>query len=145
MLLSVGYTLPYDWSGVIFSLSQVHNFLGILLLTTLWCIFWLGAPKKCSLFYQHFSNENICLGPKQYIFFTIWGLKMGGGSKMRCFAYIWGKGFTSTLYLLNVSKWMLRPSIWTNPFVILEKKEVLCLTKSADYDQTSLHLSYVFG
>jgi hypothetical protein len=34
-----------------------------------WCIFWLGAaPKKCSLFYQHFSNENMCLGPKQDMF-----------------------------------------------------------------------------
>jgi hypothetical protein len=28
MLLSVGCTLPYDWSGVILSLSQVQNFLG---------------------------------------------------------------------------------------------------------------------
>jgi hypothetical protein len=28
MLLSVGYTLPYDRPGVIFSLSQVQNFLG---------------------------------------------------------------------------------------------------------------------
>jgi hypothetical protein len=28
MLFSVGYTLPYDRSGVIFSLSQVQNFPG---------------------------------------------------------------------------------------------------------------------
>jgi hypothetical protein len=28
MLFSIGYTLPYDQSGVIFSLSQVKNFLG---------------------------------------------------------------------------------------------------------------------
>jgi hypothetical protein len=28
MLFSVGYTLPYDQSGVIYSLSQVQNFLG---------------------------------------------------------------------------------------------------------------------
>jgi hypothetical protein len=28
MLFSVGYTLPYDPSGVILSLSQVKNFLG---------------------------------------------------------------------------------------------------------------------
>jgi hypothetical protein len=27
MLFSVGYTLPYDWSGVIFSLWKVQNFL----------------------------------------------------------------------------------------------------------------------
>jgi hypothetical protein len=28
MLFSVGYTLPYDQSGVLYSLSQVQNFLG---------------------------------------------------------------------------------------------------------------------
>jgi hypothetical protein len=28
MLFSVGYTLPYDQSGVIYSLSHVQNFLG---------------------------------------------------------------------------------------------------------------------
>jgi hypothetical protein len=28
MLFSVGYTLPYDQSELIFSLSQVRNFLG---------------------------------------------------------------------------------------------------------------------
>jgi hypothetical protein len=28
MLFSVGYTLPFDQSGIIYSLSQVQNFLG---------------------------------------------------------------------------------------------------------------------
>jgi hypothetical protein len=32
MLFSIGYTLPYDRSGVIFSLSQVQNFLGDIML-----------------------------------------------------------------------------------------------------------------
>jgi hypothetical protein len=36
-----------------------------------------AAPKKCSLFYQHFSNKNMCLGPKKDIF-SLFEAKRGG-------------------------------------------------------------------
>jgi hypothetical protein len=51
-------------------------------LATLWCMFWLGAaPKKWSLFKQHFSNENMCLGNKQEFFSLFAALKRGWGRK----------------------------------------------------------------
>jgi hypothetical protein len=67
MLFSVGYTLPYDQSWVIYSLSQVQNFLGdegahppssnpLMYL-------WLGAaPKKWSLFLTTFLKQKQMLG-----------------------------------------------------------------------------------
>jgi hypothetical protein len=83
MLFSVDYTLPYDQSGVIFSLSKVQNFLGdegdyrppfkppkqkgahppsgnplMYLLAG-------GPRRKCGHFFkQHFSNKNKCWGLK---------------------------------------------------------------------------------
>jgi hypothetical protein len=83
MLFSVGYTLPYDRSGVIFSLSQVQNFLGdegaaapfkppkqreahppsgnpLMYLLD-------GAEKVLTYFINLCQTENMCFGPKQDI------------------------------------------------------------------------------
>jgi hypothetical protein len=83
MLFSLGYTLPYDQSGVIYSLSQVQNFLGnegdsAPLQTPqteggtslFWqppdvSFGWGAAPKKRSLFLNNISQT------KTRHFFTI--------------------------------------------------------------------------
>jgi hypothetical protein len=82
MLFSVGYTLPYDQSGVIYSLSQVQNFLGdegdsAPLQTPqteggtspFWqppdvSFGWGAAPKKWSLFLTTFLKQKQVLGSK---------------------------------------------------------------------------------
>jgi hypothetical protein len=81
-LFSVGYTFPYDRTGVIFSLSQVQNFLGdegdYCPLQTpqtdggtspFWqppdvSFGWGAAPKKCSPFLATFLKRKHVLGPK---------------------------------------------------------------------------------
>jgi hypothetical protein len=54
----------------------------------------VGGPRRKSgyFFYQHFSNENMCLGPKQYFVHYLRPKEGEGVSKVWCFAYIWGKG-----------------------------------------------------
>jgi hypothetical protein len=104
-LFSVGYTLTYDRPGVIFSLSQVQNFLGdegdypfkppnrrghLPLRATPWCIWW-RRRRKSAQFLATFRKH--VFGAKTEQFFTVLGLKEGvGGSRVRFFAYIWGKG-----------------------------------------------------
>ena len=89
MLFSVGYTLHYDRPGVIFSLSQVQNFLGdegdsAPLQTPLteggtspfWqppdvSFAWGAAPKKCSIFWATFLKRKLMFGAHMGHFFTI--------------------------------------------------------------------------
>jgi hypothetical protein len=86
-LFSVGYTLPYDRSGSFLASHKSKIFLATTSLPLFnppspkqkgahppWFTFMMGvAPKTCSIFYKHFSNEIRCV--------TIWGLKEGGGRK----------------------------------------------------------------
>jgi hypothetical protein len=80
MLFSVGYTLPYDQSGVIYSLSHVQNFLGDEGdsvpfkppqteggTSPFWqpadvSFGWGAAPKKRSLFLVTFLKQKQVLG-----------------------------------------------------------------------------------
>jgi hypothetical protein len=105
MLLIVCYTLPYDRSRVILSLSQVQNFLGhegeCRYLQTpeteggtspFWqppdVLFGYGARRKSGHFFkQHFSNKNKCWGLNKAFFYHLRQQKKGSekGVKRRVF------------------------------------------------------------
>jgi hypothetical protein len=85
-----GFTLPYDWPGIIFSLSQVQNFLGLQtfqteggtspLLATPWYTFWMGGgAEKVLTFFSNISQTKTCVWGPNRTFCTISGLKEGGG------------------------------------------------------------------
>jgi hypothetical protein len=67
MLFSVGYTLPYDQSGVIFSLSKVQNFL-VPPGNPLVCL--LGRAKNVVTFLNSISQTKTSVGGLNKAFFS---------------------------------------------------------------------------
>jgi hypothetical protein len=106
MRFSVGCALPYNWSGVIFSLSQVQNFLGDerdsatfkppnrsghipLLATPLW-IFWLaGHAEKVVTFLNQISQTKTSFGGLNKAFFHHLRHNNAGHNNVQFFCIFW--------------------------------------------------------
>jgi hypothetical protein len=65
-----------------------------------------SAPKKCSVFLATFLKRKHMFGAQIGHFFCyVWPKRGGRGSKVCCFAYIWGKGLN--IYVNNYNKFIL--------------------------------------